>query len=642
MKTGIATVSVSGTLPQKLAAIAQAGFDGIEIFEQDFLADAHSPAEIGRMIRDHGLEILLFQPFRDFEGLPEPLRARAMDRAERKFDLMQALGVDLMLVCSSVHPQAQGGLDRAAQDLAELGNRAAARGLRVGFEALAWGRHVDDHRDAWEIVRRADHPQVGLILDSFHTLGRGVPPASIRKIPGDRIFFVQLADAPRIDMDLLYWSRHFRNMPGEGDLPVADFLSAVLDTGYDGPLSLEIFNDQFRSAQPRQIAQDGHRALVALIDEVGRRGAGAWGGAAPTPRRTPRRTLFARPLPPAQPILGTAYLEIAVDAPAAAPVAPALRALGFDQTGRHASKRAELWTQNDLRVVVNGESGDLAGAAYAAHGPCIYEVGMVVADARAMQDRAIGLGAAPFGDADAVGDALRPAIRGPGGLVIRFIAPGELAGIFRAEFGQPPHPAPFGAGLLRVDHVAETVSYEDMLSSVLFYRTIFGMEKAPLVDVIDPDGLTRSQAMQSRGGDFRTTLNGAGQHRTLAGNFITESLGASIQHTAFVTDDIFATADALAARGLPMLEMSENYYGDLAARFGLPPDDIDRMRALNILYDEDGAGRFWQLYSRPLFGGFFAEIVQREGGYDGYGAPNSPFRIAAMKRLIRPPGMPRG
>jgi 4-hydroxyphenylpyruvate dioxygenase len=154
-------------------------------------------------VRDHGLEISLFQPFREFEGMPPPQRSRAFERAERKFDLMQELGVDLMLVCSNVAPEALGGIDRAAADLRALGDIAAAAGVRIGYEALAWGRHVSDHRDAWEIVRRADHPAVGLILDSFHTLARGIDPHTIRAIPGDRIFIVQLADAPRIDMDLL-------------------------------------------------------------------------------------------------------------------------------------------------------------------------------------------------------------------------------------------------------------------------------------------------------------------------------------------------------------------------------------------------------------------------------------------------------
>ncbi len=203
MKTSIATVSIGGDLAEKLAAIAAAGFDGVEIFENDFLAFDGSPAEVGRIVRDHGLEITLFQPFRDFEGMPGSDRARALDRAERKFDLMGELGTDLMLVCSNVSPAALGGIDRAAGDFRELGDRAARRGLRVAYEALAWGRHVGDHRDAWEIVRRADHPAVGLALDSFHTLARGIDVGSIRAVPGDRIFIVQLADAPKIDMDLL-------------------------------------------------------------------------------------------------------------------------------------------------------------------------------------------------------------------------------------------------------------------------------------------------------------------------------------------------------------------------------------------------------------------------------------------------------
>ena len=98
MKTGIATVSISGDLQEKLDAIAGAGFDGVEIFEQDFIAFDGSPRQVGQMVRDRGLETMLFQPFRDFEGLPEPDRARAFDRAERKFDVMEELGTDLVLI----------------------------------------------------------------------------------------------------------------------------------------------------------------------------------------------------------------------------------------------------------------------------------------------------------------------------------------------------------------------------------------------------------------------------------------------------------------------------------------------------------------------------------------------------------------
>ena len=136
MKTSIATVSISGDLSEKLAAIAAAGFDGVEIFEADLLTYDATPAEVGRMVRDAGLELNLFQPFRDFEGMPEPQRTRAFDRAERKFDLMGELGADLILVCSNTSTVSLGGIDRAAEDLRALGERAAARGIRVGHARL--------------------------------------------------------------------------------------------------------------------------------------------------------------------------------------------------------------------------------------------------------------------------------------------------------------------------------------------------------------------------------------------------------------------------------------------------------------------------------------------------------------------------
>ncbi len=168
MKTAIATVSISGTLTEKLDAIAEAGFDGIEIFEQDFVTDTGSARDVGNRIRDKGLEVSLFQPFRDFEGLPEPYRTKAFDRAERKFDLMQDLGTDLILVCSSLHPRALGGIDRAADDLRALGERAAARGLRARGSAQEFNEEphspnrFDSVRD-----RRFDNARFALRRDDY-------------------------------------------------------------------------------------------------------------------------------------------------------------------------------------------------------------------------------------------------------------------------------------------------------------------------------------------------------------------------------------------------------------------------------------------------------------------------------------------
>jgi 4-hydroxyphenylpyruvate dioxygenase len=628
MKTSIATVSISGNLREKLEAIAKAGFDGIEIFEQDFIADTGTPAEIGRMVRDHGLEITLFQPFRDFEGLTGAARERAFDRARYKFDTMAELGTDLMLVCSSVHPEALGGIDRAADDFRELGAIAAERGLRVGYEALAWGRHVNDHRDAWEIVRRADHPNIGLMLDSFHTLARKIDPNTIRRIPRDKIFFVQLADAPQIEMDLLYWSRHFRSMPGEGDLAVTEFMRAVAATGYDGPISLEIFNDQFRGGRPEGLARDGYRSLVALMDDVR--------------RSEPDIRIEVPALPERIRVQGVEFIEFACRGADARNLAALLQSMGFAHVGDHISKQVALWQQGEIRIILNQETTGFANAAYLTHGTTICDVGLKVEDALATSARASLLGAATFDQAVGPGELEIPAIRSVGGSVMHFIDERSgLSDVWSVEFEKTGEDRPVGAGLTRVDHVAETMNYDEMLSWSLFYTAIFDMQRTPMVDVVDPDGLVRSQAIKASGGDLRITLNGAETHRTLAGSFLADSFGGAVQHVALATDDIFATARRMAEAGFEPLPMTGNYYADLQARFGLEAGRVAELQALNILYDEDAEGAFLQFYSRPFAGGLFFEIVERTGAYDGSGAANAAFRIAAQKRLMRPKGMPR-
>ncbi|HWT59350.1 MAG TPA: bifunctional sugar phosphate isomerase/epimerase/4-hydroxyphenylpyruvate dioxygenase family protein [Rhizobium sp.] len=628
MKTSIATVSISGDLQEKLEAISAAGFDGVEIFENDFLTFDASPREIGRMVRDAGLEITLFQPFRDFEGMPEPHRSRTFDRAERKFDVMQELGTELMLVCSNISTVALGGIDRAADDFRELGERAARRSIRVGYEALAWGRHINDHRDAWEIVRRADHPNIGLILDSFHTLARRIDVESIRAIPGDRIFIVQLADAPMIDMDLLYLSRHFRNMPGEGDLPVVDFMRAVAATGYKGPLSLEIFNDQFRGGSAKLISVDGRRSLVDLTDRVARSQGGVSFGA---PEIAPRSS-----------VRGVEFIEFSTSTEDADELAAFLRIMGFKVHGRHKSKAVTLLRQGGINILLNTERLGFAYSSFVVHGTSAYAICLNVDDAKNALERAKALGAEPFEQSVHPGELAIPAIRGVGGGLIYFVdEKSELGSLWEIDF-QPVEEvdATVATGLFRVDHVGQTMKADELPSWLLFYLSIFDLKKTPMIDIVDPSGLVRSQVVESADGALRITMNGADNRRTLAGHFIAENFGSSIQHLAFSTADIFATAEALKANGFSPLKIPRNYYDDVEARFGLDPVMADRLCDLNILYDRDEQGEYFQLYSPGFREGFFFEIVERRGGYRGYGAANAPFRIAAQKRHLRPEGMP--
>jgi 4-hydroxyphenylpyruvate dioxygenase len=622
LPTSIATVSLSGDLKEKLDAISAAGFDAVEIFENDFLAYPAGPAEVGKMVRDAGLRVSVFQPFRDFEGMPEPQRGRAFDRAERKFDVMQALGTDLMLVCSNVSPAALGGIDRAAEDFRELGERAAQRGLKVGYEALAWGRHVSDHRDAWEIVRRADHAAIGLVLDSFHTLARRSDPDSIRRIPGDRIFLVQVADAPLLDMDLLSWSRHFRNMPGQGDLDIASFLAAVQATGYRGYLSLEIFNDQFRAGSAKQVAIDGRRSLIAAADTV-ERSAAAPSGVPPLPE-------------PSRP-LAFEFIEFAVDEESGAELGRVFAALGFRRAGRHVSKDVEWWRQGAINLVINAEREGFAHASYITHGPSVCALGLRVEDAGSAMARARALLAQPFSQAVGPGELELPAIRGVGGSLLYFTDPkSALARVWEIEFHrETDEPDSRLAGALTsIDHVSQSMEYDEMLSWLLFYTSIFEMERTPQVDVADPAGLVRSQVVENREKTVRIALNGAQSHRTLSGRFLSEFFGSGVQHIAFASADIFASARLLAGSAIQLLAVPDNYYDDLEARFALAPDFVDSLRASRLLYDRDDSGEYLQLYTEPFADRFFFEIVQRRNGYRGYGAANAPIRLAAQSRSI--------
>jgi 4-hydroxyphenylpyruvate dioxygenase len=318
--------------------------------------------------------------------------------------------------------------------------------------------------------------------------------------------------------------------------------------------------------------------------------------------------------------------------------------MGFSLAGRHKSRDVTVWRQGagtGINIVVNNGHDGFAHSSYAVHGTNAYAIGLRVADAAATLARARALGAEMFVEHRKPGELAIPAIRGVGGGVIYFLDRG-LANVWDVEFDPVTPVGQAGAGLTAVDHLAQTMDYDEMLTWLLFYVSIFDARKSPIIDVVDPGGLVRSQVIEASSGALRLTLNGAGNRKTLAGHFIAESFGSSVQHIAFACSDIFATATCLKTLGFRTLAISPNYYDDLEARLGLDPHLSRRLRMENILYDRDDAGEYFQLYSRNHGEGFFFEIVERRNGYKGYGAVNAPFRIAAQKRLIRPTGMPAG
>ena len=611
MIRSIATVSIGGALDEKLRTIAAAGFDAVEIFENDFTSFDGSARDVARMCGDLGLRICALQPFRDFEGMGEPQRSLAFRRAEKKFDLMGELGTDLMLVCSNVSPLALGGIDRAADDFRELGERAAKRGLRVGFEALAWGRFVNDYRDAWEIVRRADHPAIGIILDSFHTLAPGFPVGPIAAIPSDRIFLVQLADAPQLDLDVLSWSRHFRCFPGQGNLPVGDFMKAIEATGYKGPLSLEIFNDQFRAQSTKEVALDGMRSLLLLSNDAALQGR-------------------AR-------VSGVHFVEFAVDPTHAAPLAALLRQLGFHLTGRHRSKAVERWSQGAINLLINSSENSFARSHYVTHGSGACAIAMEVDGVAGVMGRADTLHATTFRQPVGPGEMTIPAIRGVGGSLLYFLEPQSPN--WDVDF-VPVASEDASGSLSHIDHISQSMRFEEMLSWEQFYTALFDVQRAPQLEIADPLGLVKSQVLQNHDGSLRLVLNASTATQTLSSRFLSEFFGAGVQHIAFTCDDIFRAVSAMRAAGASFLNISENYYADLDSRYELAPELLSAMKQNGILYDRDEDGEFFQVYTHAFEERFFFEIVERRG-YRGFGAPNAGIRLAAQTREARPRTMPR-
>ncbi len=638
MRKCIATVSISGTLEDKLEAIAAARFDAVEIFENDLIHHRGSPAEVKARAADLGLAIDLYQPFRDFEGVSDARLARNLDRAERKFDLMQALGAPMLLVCSNVQPDALPDPERAAAQLHALAERAARRNLRIGYEALAWGTHVRRYADASDLVARADHPHLGLVVDSFHILSLGDDPAGIAAIPGEKIFFMQLADAPHLAMDVLQWSRHYRCFPGQGQFDLAAFVEPALLAGYTGPLSLEIFNDVFREAPNRRTAIDALQSLLFLEAQLRER-LETPERAQPTPaarrRVLDRVELFDPPAPPR--LDGIAFLEFAVDAAAAAALGGTLQTLGFQCAGRHRSKDVTLYAQGDIRFVLNAEPASFARARFAEHGPTLGAVGLLTDDSLRAMNRAMALHCPRFESRLGQHELTLPAIRAPDGVPIHFV-PAELGpnGFCAVDFvPQPSAAAASGAGLTRIDHYALGIPVEGLDTWILFNRAVLGLEPGDALELSDPHGLVRSCGVANAQRSVRVVLNVSSSRSTLVSRAISRQGGASAHHIALACHDIFATVARLRAGRVAFIVVSPNYYDDLPTRFELPPALVDRMREASILYDRSPEGEYFHIYTEAFAGRFLFEIVQRTGGYDGYGALNAPARLAAQVQALQ-------
>ncbi len=271
---GMDTITLAGPLEAKLAAMKDAGFSQVMLKANDIVGHPGGIQAAVQAVRDSGLRGTGFQVLRDFEGLSGHLHHYKVDIAKSMLEMCAALGSRVLLACSSTSRHASQDLDDIARDLRKLAMLAVPLGIQVAYEGLSWGRTVNEFTTAWDAVQRADCPNLGLGIDSFHIFAAKTSLDAIEELDPQRIFLVQLSDfmwneTPTFE-DRMTTARTFRVFPGEGvhSEALADLVQRLHAIGYRGDYSFEVFNDDYQQIPLPVVAERARRSALWLAEDV--------------------------------------------------------------------------------------------------------------------------------------------------------------------------------------------------------------------------------------------------------------------------------------------------------------------------------------------------------------------------------------
>ena len=269
-RCAIDTVTLAGSLEDKLRVIRDAGFGGIEIWAKDLVAHPGGVPGAVAAIRGSGLRVSSFQLLKDYEGLDAHLHEYKIDIAKSLLDLMDAVGAELLVVASSTSAYASADMDKIVADLRSLATLATPRQVRIAFGAPAWAKWINEYPVVWEAVRRADRENLGVLINAFHLLARGTPLDGIDTIPGERIFLVQLADYLGDLKDITETADHRRAFPNESAHRevIGALVRKIHRAGYHGDYVFEVFNDEYLNLPPESIVGRARKAARWLVDET--------------------------------------------------------------------------------------------------------------------------------------------------------------------------------------------------------------------------------------------------------------------------------------------------------------------------------------------------------------------------------------
>jgi len=274
---GMDTITLAGPLEAKLRAVRGAGFTQIMLNATDIVGHPDGEEAAVAAVRASGLRVTGFQVLRDFEGLSGRLHAYKVDIAKAMLEMCAALGSRVLLACSSTSAHATGETGALRKDLEKLSLLAVPLGIKVAYEALSWGRHVNEFPQAWEIVQDADRANLGLALDSYHIFATRTDLAPLQDVDPRKVFLVQLSDfmwqEVRSPEERIDTARHSRVFPGEGvhSEQVAGLVRSLDEMGYRGDYSFEVFNDDYRQLPLPVVAKRARRSVKWVTDQVSRR-----------------------------------------------------------------------------------------------------------------------------------------------------------------------------------------------------------------------------------------------------------------------------------------------------------------------------------------------------------------------------------
>jgi sugar phosphate isomerase/epimerase len=274
---GLDSITLAGPLTARLAACRAAGFSQIMLWARDLAEHPGGIDDAVRLVRSSGLRVTGIQVMRDYEGLDGALHEYKLDIARHLLRVCKAVGARLLVVSSSTSSHASGERDLIARDLAKLANSAVPLGVRIGYEAQSWGRHVHAWDAAWEVVDMAAHANLGVVLDSFHMLAGGDEIEGLEDLPSEKIALVQLSDFMWRDLrsteERIETAGHLRVFPGEGShsAELSNMLRRLDRGGYRGSYSLEVINDDYLQLSPGLVCNRALTAAKWITDQVLRR-----------------------------------------------------------------------------------------------------------------------------------------------------------------------------------------------------------------------------------------------------------------------------------------------------------------------------------------------------------------------------------